>query len=183
MRNTVLAKRYAKALFAVGKEEGESAFDEYCEALNELAKLYVSHPEVKDALTNPMYPLDVRSKVMEHLAKAFQASKVMSNFMNLLVQKKRADVLPDIAEAFKAMVDADRNISQGTVVSATELSDDLKVKVKATLEKLTGKQVVLTSQVDPSVIGGIIARVGDLVLDGSIKSQLAGLKESIKGSE
>ena len=56
-------------------------------------------------------------------------------------------------------------------------------KIKATLEKITGKQVVVTNDVDPTIIGGIIAKVGDLVLDGSIKSQLKGLEESIKGSE
>lgn len=181
MKNTLLAKRYAKALFAVGKEEGD--FNEYSKALNEMAELYASTPEVGDALTNPIYPLEVREKVMEHLVQAMKTSQVMTNFFNLLVQKKRADILPDIAEVFQALVDADNNMCQGTVVSATELSAELSEKVKATLEKITGKQVVLTAQVDPSIIGGIVAKVGDLVLDGCIKSQLVGLKESIKGSE
>lgn len=181
MKNTVLAKRYAKALFAVGKEEDD--FDEYSKALNEMAGLYTSTPEVRDALTNPMYPLEVREKVMAHLVKKMKTSQVMSNFFNLLVQKKRADILPDIAEVFQALVDADKNMCQGTIVSATELNAKLSKKIKATLEKITGKQVVLTTQVDPSIIGGIVAKVGDLVLDGCIKSQLTGLKESIKGSE
>ena len=181
MKNTVIAKRYAKALFAVGKEEGD--FDAYSKALNKMAELYVSTPEVRDALINPMYPLEVREKVMEHLVKKMKTSQVMSNFFNLLVQKKRANILPDIAEVFQALVDADKNMCQGTVVSATKLDAKLSKKIKATLEKITGKQVVLTTQVDPSIIGGIVAKVGDLVLDGCIKSQLAGLKESIKGSE
>ena len=81
------------------------------------------------------------------------------------------------------MVDADRNVCQGTVVSATALSAELQAKVQATLEKITSKTVALKAEVDPSIIGGIIAKVGDLVLDGSIRTQLAGLKESIKGSE
>ncbi len=181
MKNTVLAKRYAKALFAVGKEEG--AFAEYSKALNEMAQLYASMPEVSDALSNPVYPVEVREKVMDHLIQSLKVSKVMGNFFKLLVQKKRAAIMPEIAEVFQAMVDADNNICQGTVVSAMSLSPDLSEKVKATLEKITGKQVVLKSQVDPSIIGGIVAKVGDLVLDGSIKSQLAGLQASIKGSE
>jgi len=181
VKNTVLAKRYAKALFAVGKEEG--AFDDYGKSLKDMAALFASTPEVQDALTNPMYPLEARAKVMEYLIGKSKASKVMANFFNLLVQKKRADILPDIAEQFQALVDADKNVSRGTVVSAAELSSSLSKKVQETLEKITGKQVVLTAQVDPSIIGGIVAKVGDLVLDGSIKSQLAGLKESIKGSE
>lgn len=181
MKNSVLAKRYAKALFAVGKDE--NAFDDYSKALNEMAQLFNTTPEVSDALTNFLYPVDVREKVMDHLIQALGASQVMANFFKLLVQKKRANILPDIAEVFQAMVDADKNMCQGTVVSAMELSPELCDKVKATLEKITGKQVVLTTQVDPSIIGGMVAKVGDLVLDGSIKSQLAGLKESIKGSE
>ena len=180
MKNTVIAKRYAKALFAVGKEG--NAFAEFTKTLNAMAELFVGMPEVADALTNPLYPVETREKVMEHLLASMQVSQVLGNFFKLLVQKKRANILPDIAAVFQAMVDADNNMCQGTVVSAMELTPELSAKVKATLEKITGKQVVLTAQVDPSIIGGIVAKVGDLVLDGSIKSQLAGLKESIKGS-
>ena len=69
------------------------------------------------------------------------------------------------------------------MVSATKISGKLNDKIKATLEKITGKQVVVTNEIDPSIIGGIVARVGDLLLDGSIKTQLQDLKESIQGSE
>ncbi len=181
MKNAVLAKRYAKALFAVGKEEG--AFEDYSKALNDMAGLYASIPEMSDALTNQIYPLEVREKVMAHLIPALGISQVMGNFFKLLVQKRRANILPEIADVFQAMVDADKNMCRGMVTSALELSPALSDKVKATLEKITGKKVVLSTRVDPSIIGGIVAKVGDLVLDGSIKSQLAGLKESIKGSE
>ena len=91
--------------------------------------------------------------------------------------------LVDQVREHQALVDEERNVCQGTVVSASEIDSGLNDKIKATLEKITGKQVVLTKEVDPSIIGGIVAKVGDLVLDGSIKTQLTGLKESIKGSE
>jgi F-type H+-transporting ATPase subunit delta len=107
----------------------------------------------------------------------------MGNFLNLLVRKKRAEILPEIAVAYKTMVDEAKNISHGNVISAIELTDKLKQNVQKILEKLTGKKVELTTSVDPTIIGGIIAQVGDLVLDGSIKTQLAGLKDSIKGRE
>jgi len=180
VKNTIIAKRYAKALFAVGKEDG--AIEQYSEALGVMASLYDQVPPLSDALTNPMYPVDVRVRVVQDLMKAMSASPVISNFMTLLVQKKRAAALPEIAQAFQDLVNADKNICRGTVISAIELSSELKSKVARTLTSLTGKQVDLTSVVDPSIIGGIIAKVGDLVLDGSIKSQLEGLKESIKGS-
>jgi len=181
MKNAILANRYAKALFSVAQEE--NAFDDYAKSLNEIAAAMSAYPEVKDGLTNVMYPLDVRSKVMAHLAETQGASQVIKNFLELVVQKKRAAFLPEIAEAFQALIDGQRNICQGTVVTAMPLSAELNEKVQATLEKITGKKVVITTKVDPSILGGIIAKVGDLVLDGSIRSQLQGLKESIKGSE
>ncbi len=181
MKQTILARRYAKAIFTVGQEQGK--FEEYNEALAGVAGLYVSNPEVVDALTNPLYPLDIREKVMAGMIGSMEVDTVMGNFLNLLVQKKRAGILPEIAEEYKVMVDEEKNISHGSVISAIELSDELKQNVQTTLEKLTGKKVELTTSVDPSIIGGIIAKVGDLVLDGSIKTQLAGLKDSIKGRE
>ncbi len=181
MKQTILARRYAKAIFTVGQERGK--FEEYNDVLAGVAGLYVSNPEVVDALTNPLYPLDIREKVMAGMIDSMEVDSVMGNFLNLLVEKKRAEILPEIAEEYKTMVDEEKNISHGSVISAVELSDELRENVRTTLEKLTGKRVELTTSVDPSIIGGIIAKVGDLVLDGSIKTQLAGLKDSIKGRE
>ena len=181
MKNQIIANRYAKALFAVARET--EAFDEYSKVLTEVADVYVAQPEVKDGLTNRLYPVDVRAKVMDYIVGAVGATGVIKNFLTLIVQKKRAEVLPEIAIAFQSLIDEQRNICQGSVVTAAEISEELKGKVQAKLEKITGKTVVLTTQVDPAIIGGIIAKVGDLVLDGSIRSQLQGLKESIQGSE
>jgi F-type H+-transporting ATPase subunit delta len=181
VKQTILARRYAKALFAVGKEENK--FEEYNETLQGVAGLYASHPEVSDALTNPLYPLDIRQKVMVGMIASMGVEKIMANFLNLLVEKKRAGILPEVAEEYQIMVDNEKNVSHGSVVSAIELSEALQLKVRATLEKLTGKKVELTTSVDPSIIGGIIAKVGDLELDGSIRTQLASLKDSIKGRE
>ncbi|MEW6518946.1 MAG: ATP synthase F1 subunit delta [Thermodesulfobacteriota bacterium] len=181
MKNDILAKRYAKALLVVGKEE--NALDDYAKTLKAFADLYTTIPEVRDGLTNRMYPADVREKVMAEIVKNTGVSQIMGNFLNLLAQKNRANVLPEIASAFQAMVDVERNVSQGLVITAKALDPALLDKTKQTLEKITGKQVVLKTQIDASIIGGMIAKVGDIILDGSIKTQLEGLKESIKGSE
>ena len=181
MKQTILAKRYAKAIFTVGQEQEK--YEEYDEVLQGLAGMYATHPEVVDALTNPLYPMDVKENVMKGIVASMKVDTIMGNFLNLLVQKKRAEILPEIAASYKTMVDDAKNISHGNVISAVELSDELKENVQKILEKLTGKKVELTTSVDQSIIGGIIAQVGDLVLDGSIKTQLAGLKDSIKGRE
>jgi len=181
VKQVILARRYAKALFAVCKENEK--FDEYNDALQGLNGVFATDSSLADSLTNPLYPMDVREKVMEGIVASMGVDKVMGNFLNLLVEKKRAGVLPDIAEEFQIMVDEEKNVSHGSVVSAVELSEELQAKVQATLEKLTGKTVKLTTSVDPSIIGGVVAKVGDLELDGSIRTQLASLKDSIKGRE
>ena len=181
MRQTILAKRYAKAIFAVGQEEGKS--ESFRETLNVLGDFLKKYPDAMDALTNLLYPMELKEKVMAQLISELQSDQLMANFLNLVVQKKRADILPEIATEFQLLVDADQNISRGTVISASEISGELQTKVQSTLENITGNKVILTSEIDPSIIGGIIAKVGDLVMDGSLKTQLAGLNESIKGSE
>jgi len=181
VKQTILAKRYAKAIFTIGQEQEN--YEEYNEVLQGVATLFTETPEVADALTNPMYPMDVKEKVMTDLVASIGVDAVMGNFLNLLVQKKRAEILPEIANAYQTMVDEAKNISHGNVISAVELSDELKNNIQSVLEKLTGKKVELTTSVDSSIIGGMVAKVGDLVLDGSIKTQLAGLKDSIKGRE
>jgi len=181
VRQTILAKRYAKALFAVSQEAGTS--EAYREKLNVLGDFLEKYPEATDALTNLLYPMELKERVMKQLISEVQADQFMANFLNLVLQKKRADILPEIATQFQALVDADQNVSRGTVITASEITGDLQEKVQTTLENITGKKVILTTEIDPSIIGGILAKVGDLVMDGSIKTQLAGLNESIKGSE
>jgi len=181
VRQTILARRYAKALFSLGKEKNK--LESYNEALAAIAALYDEIPEVGDSLTTPLYPLDARQKVMKKIAQSVNADAILTAFLNLLVEKQRAGALPDIAQEMQVMVDKDKNISHGIVVSAIKLDSDLQGKIQATLEKITGNKVMLETKVDPSIIGGIIAKVSDLVFDGSIKTQLNGLKESIKGRE
>ena len=181
MRQTILARRYAKALFSLGKEQDK--YGAYNQALSAIAALYDESPEIADSLTNPLYPLAARQKIMAKIAELAQADKMLAAFLNLLVEKHRANILPDIAQVMQVMVDSEQGISHGSVVSAVELDPALLGKIQSTLEKITGNQVILETEVDSSIIGGIIAKVGDLVLDGSIKKQLNGLKESIKGRD
>ena len=181
MRQTILARRYAKALFSLGKEQNK--YEAYSEALIAIAALYEESPEIGDSLTNPLYPLEARQKVMAKIAEAASADTMLTAFLNLLVEKHRAGILPVIAQEMQVMVDSEKGISHGSVVSAVELDAALLEKIQATLEKITGTKVTLATEVDSSIIGGIIAKVGDLVLDGSIKTQLNGLKESIKGRD
>ena len=182
MRQTILARRYARAIFTLGKENGTAEL--YVESLSAIADLFDDPAlDVAETLINPLYPLEARQKVMTGIAKAVKADALMTTFLNLLVERKRISVLREVAAQVRDMIDREHNVSHGWVTSAIELDNALLEKIQAKLEKITGSRVILETQVDPSIIGGMIARVGDLVLDGSIRTQLNGLKQSIKGRE
>ena len=181
MKQTVLAKRYAKALLMVGQENNTS--EQYLENILALSAWYRDVPQVRDSLTNPLYPQEIREKVGAAIAQAMGADQVFSRFLVLLVQKKRATIVPEIADEFQKLIDDIQNICRGSVVSARKMTKKLQEKVQQTLENITGKTVELTVREDAALIGGMVAQVGDLVLDASVRTQLAGLKESIKGSE
>jgi len=182
VKQTIIAKRYARAIFTLGQENG--TVDSYAETLCTIADLFDDPAlEVAETLVNPLYPLEARHKVMTAIAEAAGADALTTAFLNLLVERKRIDVLREVADQIRELLDLEKNISHGRVTSAMELDEALLAKIQAKLEEITGHKVILETQVDPSIIGGMIARVGDLVLDGSIRTQLNGLKESIKGRE
>ncbi|NPA93995.1 MAG: F0F1 ATP synthase subunit delta [Thermodesulfobacteria bacterium] len=181
MISTVLARRYAKALFAAGKEEDKlQAFNETLQALNEFLK---ANPDIEAALESPVIGLDVKQEVVEELIKAAKVDKIMANFLRTLVQNNRVHYLGLIADAYQELMDEEMGIVRAKVITAIPLKKDLQKKMQDTFSQLTGKQVVLEAVEDPDIIGGVIAKVGDKVWDGSIKSQLMGFKESIGRGE
>ncbi len=181
MISTVLARRYAKALFAAGKEEDKlQAFNETLQALNEFLK---ANPDIEAALESPVIGLDVKQEVVEELIKAAGVDKTMANFLRILVQNNRVHYLGLIADAYQELMDEEMGIVRAKVTTAVPLKKDLQKKMQDAFSELTGKQVVLEAVEDPDIIGGVIAKVGDKVWDGSIKSQLMGFKESIGRGE
>ena len=181
MISTVLARRYAKALFAAGKEEGKlQAFNE---TLQEIRSFLEANPDIEAALESPIIGLDVKQDIVEELIKAAKIDKTMANFMRVLVQNNRIHYIGLIADAYQELMDEEMGIVRARVVTAVPLSKDLKSQMEKVFSEVTGKKVVLVAQEDPSIIGGVIAHVGDMVWDGSIKSQLQGFKESIGRGE
>jgi F-type H+-transporting ATPase subunit delta len=101
--------------------------------------------------------------------------------VNLLIDRKRIDQLAGIEKAYRQEVDQIRGITRGEVVSAEPLSEEQLGRVTEALSQISGKRVLVSTRVDPSLIGGLSAKVGDKVFDGTIRTQLSQLKESLKG--
>jgi F-type H+-transporting ATPase subunit delta len=181
MKNLAIARRYAKALLLIGKEDGQT--EQYRRELDEVAKLMVEQKVLADAISNPLYNVDERKQVFQSILGKLDLSKVMSAFLILLFDKGRIGFLVSINDFFQKLADELKGVAQASLVSATELSAETIEKIRSALSKRTGKEIVLDVKRDPGLIGGIVTKIGDLVLDGSIKTQLLNMRESLKRGE
>ena len=181
MKNLTVARRYAKALLIIGKEDGQA--ETYRDELDGFAKLMAKEKELEQAITNPLYAASGRKKVLEIIVDKVGLSKIVASFLLLLFDKGRFDFLSDINDFYQKLADELKGVLRASLVSASELSSETVEKIRTTLSKRTGKDIILQVEQDPGLIGGIVSRIGDLVLDGSIKSQLLNMRESLKRGE
>jgi len=181
VKNLSIARRYAKALLLIGKEDGKA--DTYKEELGSFASLISKEKSLEKAITNPLYDTAARKKVLQSVIKKLKLSGTMKTFLLLLFDKGRIGFLQSISELYRKLADELKGVVRATLTSAAVLSEESAEKIRAALSKMTGKEVSLTVEHDPSLIGGIVTRIGDLVLDGSIKTQLLNMRESLKRGE
>ncbi len=181
MKNMAIARRYAKALLLIGKEDGNA--ETYRTELAGFAGLLQKEPNLEQAVANPLYQMDGRRKVLSTVVKKLNVSDVMQSFLMLLFDKGRIGFLPYINEFYQKLADELKGIARANLVSATTLSSDTIEKIRGALSKKTGKEVILEVEQDPGLIGGIVTRIGDLVLDGSIRTQLLNMRETLKRGE
>jgi F-type H+-transporting ATPase subunit delta len=175
-----VARRYAKALLTLGKEDAH--YKEYGEGLSGFAHLLEREPELKDALLNPIHGREDRNKLLLRMIELLQLPPMVSNLLQLLLDKHRLNVVDGVAIAYQEMLDEVENVRRAKVKTAIFLDDATQDRLRQTLEKLTGSTVIMEVEEDPSIIGGLMAKVGDLVLDGSVRTQINTLRESlIKG--
>lgn len=180
MIDLTVSRRYAKALLMLGQEDGK--YKEYGEELSGFAQLLEREPELKHALVNPIHSLEERKKLLLRIIELFNLSPLMGNFLKLLFDKHRIPALSGIAQVYQQYVDEIENVKRARVKAAVALDEATQERLRQGLEKMTKSKVVMEFEEDPTILGGIVARVGDLVLDGSVRTQLSSLKESlIKG--
>ena len=181
MKNIFVARRYAKALLLIGKEDGLT--EKYREELGNISDLFAKEVELCQTITNPLYDVVQRKNVLRAVLEKLQLSRVMSSFLLLLFDKGRFGFLSKINEFYQKLADDIKGVAHASVISASALSTEALDKIRGSLSKLTGKEIILDIEQDPSLIGGIVTKIGDLVLDGSIKTQLLNMKEYFKKGE
>ena len=167
---------YARALFEIARAEG--TLDEVEDELFRFARTYESNESLRDALTDEMVPAAMRQKVVEDLL-GDKATPTTVQLVSMVVGSGRARELPAIIDKLVQRASASKNLEVAEVRSAVPLTDDQQDRLKAALTNATGKQVNLKVIVDSSVLGGIVATVGDTVIDGSVRTRLDQLKSRL----
>lgn len=172
-----IGRRYARALFSVGVDKGN--FETLGQELENLAQLYASSLELRQTLENPVFKASQKRAILEKILPRVASSRLVHNFALMLLERNRIAALPMIARAFQELTDLQLGRVRATVVSAKPLDVITESEIQRALERRTGKTVIMKSEVDPGLIGGVVARVGSLVFDGSLRTRLATLQQRI----
>ncbi|HEY1722746.1 MAG TPA: F0F1 ATP synthase subunit delta [Magnetospirillaceae bacterium] len=174
-----IAQRYAAALFELAEEKGE--LDKVAGDLRDLRKMLAESADLRRMIANPVIDRKQRLKAIEEIAKRSGFSQLTANFMGVLIHNGRLFALDATVGAFLALLAAKRGELTAQVSSAAPLAESQIAAVSAALKKALGRAVTLESTVDPSLIGGLVVKVGSRMIDGSLKTKLQRLSLSMKG--
>ncbi len=181
MRGGTAAHRYAKALF--GLAEDEHRHREVRVELDNLSSLFEGSRELREALLTPLHPASGRKAALREIAGRISVSPLVQNFISFLIDQRRLIDFHSIVEAYGEFADNAEGLLTAEVIAASPLDDRRKDRLRRALSERTGREVRLEIKVDTALIGGAIAKVGDLVFDGSLRTQLGQLRANLtKGS-
>ena len=168
---------YAAGIFEIARAEDQ--LERVQNELLQIARAFRSSDELRDSLSNPQIPADRKSAIVDGLLET-RASELTIAFVNFVVGLGRASSLPDIVDELAETAAAAVNREVAEIRTAVDLDPVTVERLVAALARQTGKRLEPKVIVDPSVIGGIVARVGDTVIDGSVQKRLSGLRDALK---
>lgn len=181
MTGNIVSRRYAKALFAVADKQGK--VEAYGAQLDELIEALHQAPEAQRFFKNPVFTPTEKKTVLETLVAKMAMDPVVKNFCELLADKERLAELEAIAVDFRKMLEAKQGVISGQMITVSAMDVGRQKDLVDRLEKQTGRKLVLDFASDPEILGGVVLKVGDRVLDASLRAQLNMLKEQIKRGE
>ena len=181
MTNRTAATRYARALLDVAlKEQANLATVE--SQLSELARLFAENEGLRRALHNPAVPVPRKRAAVVEIASKAGVLPIVAKTLALLAERDRLVILPDVADSFRERLQDIRNVVRAEVTTTEPLSADRLAAIQRGLAAATGRTVELTSRVDPAILGGMVARVGGTVFDGSVTSHLQRIRQRLDAS-
>ena len=177
MSTRASAARYAKALFDIAS--AESTPEQAEKELVAFADLVVAHDDLRQALASPAIPAARKRAVVAQLLDRQQPSGPVRKLLLLLAERDRLELLPDLVSVYHERVMEHLKVVQAEVTTATPLQPDQAAQLQQRLGTTIGRTVTLTTRVDPSLIGGMVARIGSTVYDGSVATQLSTLRQRL----
>lgn len=181
MASRASARRYARALFDVVSKSGD--VDAALAELKALGDVIVNHEGLRQALTSPGVPLGAKQNVMRDLLALQPISRVVARLLTLVVENDDVNELEMIVEAFEQRVLDLHHVVRAEVTSAVPLPAEKLQAIEASLAAAAGSRVVITPKVDPAILGGVVAKVGSRVYDGSVARHLARIRARLVAGE
>lgn len=180
MTNRTAAKRYARALFdvALAEKTDLSDLDRQLAGFNDLLK---QHPTLEKVLLNPAVPAPRKGRAVAELTARAGVSPVLAKLLVLLAGRDRLILLPELLETFRARLMDHQQVVRAEVTTAMPLTADRTKAIERSLAHVTGRTVRLTTRVAPEIIGGLVARIGSTVYDGSVTRQLEKMRQRLSG--
>lgn len=179
MLNIQLARKYGMAIFEIAQEEKK--LEQYGTELKEVSQEIFAHAELKGFLTNPQIQPQDKKTVLLELLQA-DISPLVMKFLLLLVDKRRIGLLEAISDCFQDLSNKAQGIVIADVTTAYELKEALQARLSSKLESVTGKKVKLRTHRDEAIIGGVVVKIGDTRIDGSVTGRLQALKAELMAS-
>jgi F-type H+-transporting ATPase subunit delta len=174
------AGRYARALLDVALAESDPLVVE--QQLAAVTDLFRGHDDLWKVMTNPAVPVTKKQGIVAELLPKLELVSPLSKLLTLLASKDRITLLPDILDLYRSKLMDYQKVVRASVTSAVALPVDRAQKLEASLAALTGRKVLMTLQTDPAIMGGVVARIGSTVYDGSVKRQLEIVRERLDSS-
>lgn len=181
MTNKTAASRYARALFDVAVQE-HADLEAIGTELAAFNRVIASHRDLEKVLLNPAVPVTRKRAAVEQLAARGKMSSIVSKLLALLADRDRLVLLPDLLAAYNERVLDYRKVVRAEVTTATPLAPERARELEQKLVAVTGRSVLLNATVDPSIIGGLVAKVGSTVYDASVTRQLEKMKTRLAES-
>lgn len=178
MSTNAIARRYAKALVQIGAEEGQ--VDKFNSELTQFNTVLAANAGLTSVFSNPAYGIEAKREILKEIIGKLALSASVAKFLQLLLDRSRLAFLPQITESYGNFADDLSGVVRPTLTSGLPLEESQIEEIKTSLAKTTGKKVMLKVQVDPSLIGGVVTKIGDKVFDGSVKTQLAKIQDILQ---
>lgn len=172
----LVAKTYAKALFEVAIESNQ--LDQFDKELKFVLEAFQQHPAFYELYKTPQISNDEKKGIISKVFEEALSPEVM-NFLKILLDKRRAGSFEGIVREYQRLANDYNNIVEGVAITAISLKAEEQSKIESKLSNMTGKKIKLKNEVDPSIIGGILVRIGDKVIDGTVQSRLSELQEDL----